>query len=78
MIDAREHELLAQVEALQKLVAEQAKVIAVAIDMRRLQRVFFRIQAGAADKKRALDDARVAEQMFDRAAAELKSPGLIP
>lgn len=76
MIDAREHELLAQIEALQKLVAEQAKVIAVAIDMRRLQRLFFRTPGNTPEKRRALDDARAVEQIFDKATAELKAPGL--
>ena len=44
--------------------------------MRRLQRVYFRAIAGTKEKRAALNDAQVAERMFDAAVAKLKKPRL--
>jgi hypothetical protein len=52
------------------------ELIRLAARMRRLQRIYFRSVAGTPERKQALQDALVAEQMFDSAVAKLKSPSL--
>jgi hypothetical protein len=52
------------------------EVIRLAVDMRRLQRIYFRSLPGTPERTRALQDALVAERMFDSAVANLKSPSL--
>ena len=51
-------------------------VISLGVDMRRLQRIYFRTVYGSKEKRAALDNARYAERLFDEALAKLKTPGL--
>jgi predicted kinase len=64
------------IDATQQYIERLEQVVTLGINMRRLQRVFFRTPANTPEKRGALDDARVAEQVFDKATAELKTPGL--
>lgn len=51
------------------------EIVSLAIAMRRLQRVYFRMPQGDR-RKAALQDALVAERQFDEAIAKLKAPEL--
>ncbi len=64
------------IDATQQYIERLETVVALGIEMRRRQRNFFRSPGNTPEKRAALDAARVAEQMFDRAIAELKAPGL--
>lgn len=64
------------IDASQQYIERLEQVVTLGINMRRLQRSFFRLQGKSPEKQGALDAARVAEQVFDKAIAELKAPGL--
>ena len=64
------------IDATQQYIERLEQLVTLGINMRRLQRLFFRTPGNTPEKRRALDDARVAEQIFDKAVAELKTPGL--
>jgi predicted kinase len=64
------------IDATQQYIERLETVVTLGVNMRRLQRIFFRTPGNTPEKRRALDDARVAEQVFDKATAELKAPGL--
>jgi plasmid stabilization system protein ParE len=59
------------IDATQQYIERLERVVALGVNMRRLRRVCDRIPS-----ERALDAVRVAEQMFDKATAQLKTPGL--
>jgi hypothetical protein len=63
------------IDATQQYIARLEHVVTMGKDMRRLQRAFFRMQGKSPEKQGALDAARVAEQAFDKAIADLKTPG---
>jgi predicted kinase len=64
------------IDATQQYIERLEQVVTLRINMRRLQRIFFRTPGNTPEKRRTLDDARVAEQIFDKATAELNAPGL--
>jgi hypothetical protein len=64
------------IDATRQYIDALESVVTLAIGMRRLQRVYFRAIAGTKEKRAALNDAQVAERMFDAAVAKLKTPGL--
>ena len=59
------------------LIKELLALMKLAIDMRRLQRIYYRTPADNPYRKDALLDAREAERLFDRAAAAFKVPSLL-
>ena len=64
------------IDATQRYIDRLETVVTLGINMRRLQRSFFRLQGKSPEKQGALDAARVAEQAFDRAIADLRQPGM--
>jgi hypothetical protein len=64
------------IDATQQYIERLEEVVTLATNMHRLQQIFFRAPPNSPEKKRALDDAKVAEHAFTKARAQLKAPGL--
>ena len=64
------------IDAVEQERAELWDFVTLTHNMRRLQRIYFRAAPSTPEKRRALDDALVAEKAVDAAIANLKRPGL--
>ena len=58
-------------------IRELMMLVRLAIDMRRLQRIYFRTASDNPYKRDAMNEAREAERKFDRSVAAFKMPSLL-
>ena len=64
------------IDATRQYIDALESVVTLTVNMRRLQRIYFRAAPASPEKRRALDDALIAEKLVDEAITKLKSPGL--